>query len=139
MSSQAEVVGDRSDYTISTGSVWWVFLLLGLGTYDDVSIGFSMATAVVTFINDALTYAFHTRFYTATPAAAAILLAEVLNTVSLCVLLYESGSRSAVPRTKRLLNTLIIYAVNRCLLTLLVVIAEVAVDVDKIVAWTMHH
>ncbi|KAI6131391.1 hypothetical protein EDD16DRAFT_1514970 [Pisolithus croceorrhizus] len=76
-------------------------------------------------------------FYTATPAAAAILLAEVLNTVSLCVLLYESGSRSAVPRTKRLLNTLIIYAVNRCLLTLLVVIAEVAVDVDKIVAWTM--
>ncbi|KAI6101527.1 hypothetical protein EV401DRAFT_2201664 [Pisolithus croceorrhizus] len=102
-----------------------------------VQSGFSMATAVVTFINDALTYAFHTRFYTATPAAAAILLAEVLNTVSLCVLLYESGSRSAVPRTKRLLNTLIIYAVNRCLLTLLVVIAEVAVDVDKIVAWTM--
>ncbi|KIO10707.1 hypothetical protein M404DRAFT_995184 [Pisolithus tinctorius Marx 270] len=54
-------------------------------------------------------------------------LAEVLITTSLCVLLYQSGSRSAVPRTKNLLNTLIIYAVNRCLLTLLVVVAEVTV------------
>ncbi|KAI6101529.1 hypothetical protein EV401DRAFT_2026718 [Pisolithus croceorrhizus] len=69
-------------------------------------------------MNDALTYAMQTRFYTATPAVCTLLLSEVLNTGSLCVLLYDKSSRSAVPRTKRLLNTLIIYAINRCLLTL---------------------
>ncbi|KAI6156395.1 hypothetical protein EDD17DRAFT_1512467 [Pisolithus thermaeus] len=113
------------------------------------------ATVAVTLMNDALTYAMQTRvipltdkwvqqlmnshsqFYTATPAVCTLLLSEVLNTGSLCVLLYDKSSRSAVPRTKRLLNTLIIYAINRCLLTLLVVIAEAAVDIDDIVAWTM--
>ncbi|KAI6101548.1 hypothetical protein EV401DRAFT_2026923, partial [Pisolithus croceorrhizus] len=39
--------------------------------------------------------------------------------------------------TKRLLNTLIIYAVNRCLLTLLVAIAELVMDVNQLVAWTI--
>ncbi|KAI6119189.1 hypothetical protein EV401DRAFT_1504454 [Pisolithus croceorrhizus] len=100
-------------------------------------LGFGTATAVVTFLNNAVTYAAYIRFYTATPALATALLAEVFNTVSLCVLLYERGSRSAVPRTKRLLNTLIVYAVNRCVLTLLVVIAEVTMDANDIVAWTM--
>ncbi|KIK28313.1 hypothetical protein PISMIDRAFT_674025, partial [Pisolithus microcarpus 441] len=99
--------------------------------------GFSMATAAVTLVNDTVTYATQARYYTAFPAVFTILLAEVLNTVSLCVLLYEKGSRSAVPRTKRLLNTLIIYAVNRCLLTLPIVIAEATLDADNIVAWTM--
>ncbi|KAI6094316.1 hypothetical protein EDD16DRAFT_1721869 [Pisolithus croceorrhizus] len=64
------------------------------------------------------------RFYTTTPATVATALAEVLITVSLCVLLYDSGSGFASSGTKRLLNTLIIYAVNRCLLNLLATIAE---------------
>ncbi|KAI6098274.1 hypothetical protein EDD16DRAFT_569643 [Pisolithus croceorrhizus] len=114
---------------------WWVtaptILLLV------AQVGFGMAITVTTFVNDAVTYAEHIRFYTETPALSTQLLAEVLNTVSLCVLLYERGSRSAVPRTKRLLNTLIVYAVNRCVLALLVVIAEVIMDADNIVAWTM--
>ncbi|KAI6154499.1 hypothetical protein EDD17DRAFT_1630195 [Pisolithus thermaeus] len=54
-------------------------------------------------------------------------LAEVLITVSLCILLYDSGSGFASSGTKRLLNTLIVYAVNRCLLNLLVTIAELVV------------
>ncbi|KIO09736.1 hypothetical protein M404DRAFT_996593 [Pisolithus tinctorius Marx 270] len=54
----------------------------------------------------------------------ATILPDVLITVSLCILLYEGGSYSVFPRTKRLLNTLIIYAVNRCLLILLVALAE---------------
>ncbi|KAI6149543.1 hypothetical protein BKA82DRAFT_4130421, partial [Pisolithus tinctorius] len=88
---------------------------------------FGIATVVVTLINNALSAATHNRLYTSLPAVSAMALAEVLITTSLCVLLYQSGSRSAVPRTKNLLNTLIIYAVNRCLLTLLVVVAEVTV------------
>ncbi|KAI6102628.1 hypothetical protein EDD16DRAFT_1645101, partial [Pisolithus croceorrhizus] len=63
------------------------------------------------------------RFYSVTPAVAITALAEVLITVSLCVLL-----------TKRLLNTLIVYAVNRCLLNLLVTIAELAIELQN--AWS---
>ncbi|KIN94501.1 hypothetical protein M404DRAFT_1008298 [Pisolithus tinctorius Marx 270] len=57
------------------------------------------------------------------PFGILFILSESLITVSLCILLYD-GSRSVTPRTKRLVNTLMIYAVNRCLLTLLVAIAE---------------
>ncbi|KAI6101525.1 hypothetical protein EV401DRAFT_796255 [Pisolithus croceorrhizus] len=92
--------------------------------------GFAMATAIVILVKNVVSYALHVRLYTATPGACAIALAEVLITVSLCLLLYESGSHSAVPRTKRLLNTLIVYAVNRCWLTLLVVIGEVTMDAN---------
>ncbi|KAI6104354.1 hypothetical protein F5141DRAFT_185849 [Pisolithus sp. B1] len=52
---------------------------------------------------------------------------RVVITMSLCILLYDRGSGSALPRTKRLLNTLIIYAVNRCLLILLAAAAILAV------------
>ncbi|KAI6003019.1 hypothetical protein EDD15DRAFT_2526951, partial [Pisolithus albus] len=113
-------------------------------------IGFATATAIVMYIrlstifterfifacrfaNSTFSFASYTRLYTTTPAAIAIALAEVLITVSLCMLLRESSS--AVPRTKRLLNTLIIYAVNRCLLTLPVVIAVVVTGADDMFVW----
>ncbi|KAI6102937.1 hypothetical protein F5141DRAFT_239725 [Pisolithus sp. B1] len=90
-------------------------------------------------VNNTLSYAFHTRFYTSAPATCAVVLAEILITVSLCVLLYDNSSRSAVPRTKRILNTLIVYAVNRCLLTLLVTTAELTTVTDayQTIAWPM--
>ncbi|KIO10705.1 hypothetical protein M404DRAFT_20955 [Pisolithus tinctorius Marx 270] len=87
------------------------------------------------FVNNALSFSLRVRFYTSLPAISLVALAEVLITVSLCVLLYERGSRSAVPRTKNMLNTLIIYAVNRCLLSLLIVIGKVTVDADGIFVW----
>ncbi|KAI6006493.1 hypothetical protein F5J12DRAFT_831041 [Pisolithus orientalis] len=52
------------------------------------------------------------------PFGTLVVLSEGLIMVSLCVLLYVTSSHSSSPRTKRLLNSLIIYAVNRCLLTL---------------------
>ncbi|KAI6099502.1 hypothetical protein EDD16DRAFT_1658317, partial [Pisolithus croceorrhizus] len=57
-------------------------------------------------------------YYDMTPAWVIIIVAEVLITVSLCVVSNSSSSGPMFSRTKRLLNTLIIYAVNRCLLTL---------------------
>lgn len=96
-------------------------------------VGFAMATAIVIFINSTFSFASYTRFYTTTPAAIAIALAEVLITVSLCTLLRTSNS--AVPRTKRLLNTLVIYAVNRCLLILPVVITMAVTGTDNLFVW----
>ncbi|KAI6097649.1 hypothetical protein EV401DRAFT_1895478 [Pisolithus croceorrhizus] len=46
-----------------------------------------------------------------------------------------SGSGSALSRTKRLLNTLIIYAVNRCLLILLVAITALVMAVEGQDTW----
>ncbi|KAI6154501.1 hypothetical protein EDD17DRAFT_1074825 [Pisolithus thermaeus] len=62
-------------------------------------------------------------------------LAEVVITMSLCILLYDRGSGSALPRTKRLLNTLIIYTVNRCLLILLAAAGILAVVLAAQVMW----
>ncbi|KAI6156387.1 hypothetical protein EDD17DRAFT_1047194 [Pisolithus thermaeus] len=102
---------------------------------------FTIFTEILIFlcrlVKNVVSYALHVRLYTATPGACAIALAEVLITVSLCLLLYESGSHSAVPRTKRLLNTLIVYAVNRCWLTLLVVIGEVTMDANDQISWAI--
>ncbi|KAI6165847.1 hypothetical protein EDD17DRAFT_1894101 [Pisolithus thermaeus] len=121
----------------------WLVTVPIVGTLTGAAhFGFAMATATVMctilftifteiliflcrLVKNAVSYDLQVRLYTATPGACAIALAEVLITVSLCLLLYEGGSHSAVPRTKRLLNTLIVYAVNRCWLTLLVVIGEV--------------
>ncbi|KAI6162633.1 hypothetical protein EDD17DRAFT_1873426 [Pisolithus thermaeus] len=101
-----------------------------------VHIGCAMAAAIVMFNNSATSFASYTRFYTLTPAACAVALAEVLITMSLCILLHESGSHSVVPRTKRLLTSLIFYAVNRCLLTLPVVIAVAVMDAANMVVWS---
>ncbi|KAI6122079.1 hypothetical protein F5141DRAFT_1201478 [Pisolithus sp. B1] len=98
---------------------------------------FGIVTVVVTFIDTNTNVLAQTWYYSVTPSAATVTVAEVLITVSLCVLLYDGGSHAAFPRTKRLVNTLIIYAANRCLLTLLVVIGELAANVDQQASWTM--
>ncbi|KAI6107481.1 hypothetical protein EDD16DRAFT_1740707 [Pisolithus croceorrhizus] len=135
LSPSTEVVGDRPNREYiyvsakapsSDGSV-----------IDTSSPRFGIASAALLLVNNADNFAAYTRFYSSIPAAFAIALAEVLVTVPLCVLLYDGRSWSATPRMKRLMNTLIIYAVNRCLLTLPVIVAEVAVTITGQVAWSM--
>ncbi|KIK28306.1 hypothetical protein PISMIDRAFT_674009 [Pisolithus microcarpus 441] len=99
--------------------------------------GFGMVVTVLTLFNTRMSIITQTWYYSVTPSAATVSVAEVLITVSLCVLLYDGGFYSSCPRAKRLINTLITYATNRCLLTLLVVISELAVNVDQQAFWTM--
>lgn len=102
-----------------------------------VQLGFNLAIVIVMLVNNAVTNALRTRFYTVTPTVSVVALAEVLIAMSLCILFYDGGSHSAVARMKRLLHTLIIYAINRCLLTLVVAIAQLTTDTDNMFAWTM--
>ncbi|KAI6158135.1 hypothetical protein BKA82DRAFT_996529 [Pisolithus tinctorius] len=114
---------------------WWVttpIMLLILG-----QIGFGIAAVVLELVIHKTSALTQISFYVLTPAFAIIVLTEVLITVSLCVLFYSSRSDSAFPSTKRLLNTLIIYAVNRCVLTLLVAIGELTVAFEQQDAWIM--
>ncbi|KAI6096448.1 hypothetical protein EV401DRAFT_1895744 [Pisolithus croceorrhizus] len=109
LSPSIEVVCDCPNYVIRTGSVWvWHWNTDISGQYYDV-----------------------------TPAWAIIAVAEVLITASLCVVFYSSSSGPMFSRTKRLLNTLIIYAVNRCLLTSLVAVADLVVTNEVKNTWTV--
>lgn len=88
-----------------------------------VHFGFEIGVVILMFLSNDLNTVSSLTSSVVTPFGALFILSEGLITVSLCILLYD-GSRSVTPRTKRLVNTLMIYAVNRCLLTLLVAIAE---------------
>lgn len=100
--------------------------------------GFGVETVILEFINRNASVQTQITYYDVTPAWATIVVAEVLITVSLCVLLYDSNSRSVLfPRTKRLVNTLIIYAVNRCLLTSLVAIADLVIAIEVQDTWSI--
>ncbi|KAJ7580897.1 hypothetical protein C8J56DRAFT_961076 [Mycena floridula] len=59
----------------------------------------------------------------ATPFAAFDVVSDILISVALCILLY--GSRSGISATNTLISTLILYAINRCLLTSVVAVVEV--------------
>ncbi|OAX30694.1 hypothetical protein K503DRAFT_778068 [Rhizopogon vinicolor AM-OR11-026] len=61
--------------------------------------------------------------YPVVPLAVASLLSDLCIAIALCVLLH--GNRSPIIETNTLINTLIVYAVNRCLLSLVVIVAEV--------------
>lgn len=99
--------------------------------------GLGMASGILELLDSESSLAIQTSFQIATPALSILILAEILIAVSLCTLLYDGSSRSTFPRTKRLLNTLLIYAVNRCLLILLGTIAELAVNVNRESTWTI--
>ncbi|KAI6158492.1 hypothetical protein EDD17DRAFT_1899358 [Pisolithus thermaeus] len=97
----------------------------------------STPTSSLRLVNEETSVVKQIRFYAATPFVAAFALAEVLITTSLCVLLYDSGTRSSFSSTKRILTTLIIYAVNRCILVLVVALAELITTVELQSAWSM--
>lgn len=101
-------------------------------------LGFGIETVAFLFIKRTLSSLSQLTLYAVTPFGAALVISDVLITVALCVLLREQGSRTIFPRTKRLVNTLVIYAINRCLLTSLVAIAEVIVwSINTESSWYM--
>ncbi|KAI6103837.1 hypothetical protein EV401DRAFT_690662 [Pisolithus croceorrhizus] len=112
---------------------WWVTVPIILSVLAE--FGFGMETAILELVNHEASIVTRITFYGVTPAVAIMALAEVLITISLCVLLYDRGSSSALPRTKRLLKTLIIYAVNRCSLILLVATAMFAMVLEAQDMW----
>ncbi|KAI5996875.1 hypothetical protein F5J12DRAFT_852712 [Pisolithus orientalis] len=95
-----------------------------------------MGLGAVMFVHNEATIFTQIRFSVIIPTGTTFILSEGLITMLLCVLLY-GGSRDGLPRTKRLLNTLIVYAVNRCLLTLLVAIAMFSMTVEVQDSWSM--
>lgn len=88
-------------------------------------LGFGIETVVLMFIKKQLSSLSQLTYYAITPFGAALVVSDIFIAVALCLLLRENSSLTVFPRTKQLLNILMIYAINRCLLTSLVAIAEV--------------
>ncbi|KAI6154498.1 hypothetical protein EDD17DRAFT_1073983 [Pisolithus thermaeus] len=139
LSPSGEVVGDCPNCQYICFS-WRSFHAM-TGSKQILSVvaefGFSMESAVPELVNRNVSIFAQTTFYGATPAVAIVVLAETLITISLCILLYDRRSGSALSRTKRILNTLIIYAVNRCLLILLFAITALIMVVEGQDTWSM--
>ncbi|KAI6122075.1 hypothetical protein F5141DRAFT_1061622 [Pisolithus sp. B1] len=145
LSLWSQMVGDRSNLT---GSRQILFVLAQFGgffcwdqgaliTILQQDLAWEAETVILEFIDHNASVQTQITFYDVTPAWATIVVAEVLITVSLCVLLYNRDSGSVLPRTKRLVNTLIIYAVNRCLLTSLVAIADLIIAIEVQDTWSI--
>ncbi|KAI6095111.1 hypothetical protein EDD16DRAFT_1733529 [Pisolithus croceorrhizus] len=113
----------------------WVTTAMILFIIAELGIGMGKLISAHRFIDRKASVLAQIRFYGVIPAVAIIALAEALITISLCVLLYGRRSGSALPRMKRVLNTLIIYAINRCLLVLLVAIAALVTAVETQDTW----
>ncbi|KAG1873886.1 hypothetical protein F4604DRAFT_1925462 [Suillus subluteus] len=100
---------------------WWLtsFLMLVVLAH----FAFGLETVILMFIKKEFSALSEITLYAATPFAITAVLSDVFIACSLCILLH--GNRSPVIETNTLVNTLIIYAINRCLLTSIVAVAEV--------------
>ncbi|KAI6100100.1 hypothetical protein EV401DRAFT_913250 [Pisolithus croceorrhizus] len=86
--------------------------------------GVGMAAAILEFLKSETRLSMQISYHIGIPTLAIYMLSGILITMSLCSLLHDNGTRSAFPRMMRLLNTLIIYAVNSCFLMSLITIRE---------------
>ncbi|KAI6106786.1 hypothetical protein EV401DRAFT_1892410 [Pisolithus croceorrhizus] len=127
---------------------WLVTAPIMLFVLAQFGLGMGILILVVRLIDHRSGILKQITYYDMTPAWVIIIVAEVLITVSLCVVSNSSSSGPMFSRTKRLLNTLIIYAVNRCLLTFnqyliqafrcgLVAIADLVVTNEIKDTWTV--
>lgn len=100
---------------------WWLtsFIMVFVVAH----FAFGLETVILMFIKKDFSALSQITLYAATPFAITAVLSDVLIAASLCVLLH--GNRSPIIETNALVNTLIVYAINRCLLTSVVAVAEV--------------
>ncbi|KDR78087.1 hypothetical protein GALMADRAFT_1301078 [Galerina marginata CBS 339.88] len=102
---------------------WWVASVLGMLVVAHFAFG--IETVVFMFIKKELARIPEINLFAATPFAIFAVLSDILIAGALCYLLH--GSRTGFKRTDTIVTTLIIYAINRCLLTSVVAVLEVIV------------
>lgn len=102
---------------------WWLSGILGIIVFAHLVFG--ILTVVYCFIKRDFSRLSEFTLFAATPFAITAVLADVLIAASLCILLH--GSRTGFRSTDALVTTLIVYSVNRCLLTAIMAIVEVIV------------
>ncbi|KAF8812941.1 hypothetical protein BYT27DRAFT_7182180 [Phlegmacium glaucopus] len=102
---------------------WWLTSIIGISVLAHFCFG--METFILMFIKREFARLSEITLFSATPFAIFAVLSDVLIAGSLCVLLH--GSRTGYRKTNTIISSLIVYAINRCLLTSVVAIVEVIV------------
>lgn len=100
---------------------WWLTGFILVLVFAHFALG--IETVVLIFIKKKLAKLDEITLIAAMPFALFAVLSDVAIAASLCVLL--NGHKTTFKRTKALVNTLIVYAINRCLLTSIVAVVEV--------------
>ncbi|KAG1751867.1 hypothetical protein EDB19DRAFT_1205616 [Suillus lakei] len=109
----------RISYLTRSNLRWWLtsFIMLFVVAH------FAFGLVILMFIKKEFSALQQITLYAATPFAITAVLSDIFIAASLCILLH--GNRSPIVETNALVNTLILYAINRCLLTSVVAVAEV--------------
>lgn len=102
---------------------WWVTGMIGVCVVAHFSFG--MNTVVNLFKKKAFVRLKEISFSSAVPFGVFAILSDILIAVALCVLL--DSNRSSFEDTNSIINKLIIFAINRCILTSAVAIVETIV------------
>ncbi|KAF8992835.1 hypothetical protein BDQ17DRAFT_187197 [Cyathus striatus] len=113
-------------HTISPANKkWWISGIIGFTVV--VHFAFGMETVVLIFIKKKFSRLKEIRMVAALPFGVFVVLSDVFIALALCILLHSN--RSDFEDTNSLINKLIVYAINRCLLTVAMTIVEVVVFV----------
>ncbi|GLB44355.1 hypothetical protein LshimejAT787_1602850 [Lyophyllum shimeji] len=102
---------------------WWLTPIISLLVLAHFCFG--VETVVFLFLKKRFDKLNEFTLFAAMPFALFAVLSDIFIAAALCVLLY--GSRTGFRRTNTLVNTLMVYAINRCVLTSVVATAEVIV------------
>lgn len=100
---------------------WWLTSFIML--FVIAHFAFGLETVILMFIKKEFSALSQITLYAATPFAVTAVLSDIFIAASLCILLH--GNRGSYVETNALVNTLMVYAINRCLLTSAVAVAEV--------------
>ncbi|OBZ74742.1 hypothetical protein A0H81_05750 [Grifola frondosa] len=114
----------------------WRLWLTGLLTVLTIAhLGLGMATTVLIFKAWELSKVQAATDITLIPLAAARIASDLVIAISLCVLLHTH--RTGVKRTNSVINTLIVYAINRFLLTTAISFIQLVVlSIDLLRLWS---
>ncbi|KAF9461456.1 hypothetical protein BDZ94DRAFT_1263764 [Collybia nuda] len=104
---------------------WWLSSFIALIVLSHFCIG--IRTVIFLLIEKEMKRLPEIKLTSATPFATLSVLADTLIALALCILLH--GSRTGFRHTNKLVTMLMIYAINRCLLTSFVELAAVIVFV----------
>ncbi|KAF8055217.1 hypothetical protein FPV67DRAFT_871682 [Lyophyllum atratum] len=111
-------------YRLSSRRVrWWLTPIISLLVLAHFCFG--VETVVFLFIKKRFDKLPEFTLFAAMPFALFAVLADIFIAAALCILLY--GSRTGFRRTNTLVNTLMVYAINRCVFTSFLAVAEVIV------------
>jgi len=102
---------------------WWVagFIIILIIAH----VGFGLETVAFFFMKQEFSKLSDITLVAAMPFAIFAVLTDIVIAIALCILLNEN--RTSFSRTNAIISTLMVYAINRCLLTSVVAIVEIIV------------